>query len=198
MTMKQVQIKTDFEVKSFSATKVIFDDSDLVSVQVKCLFNEALIDTHFLFTFSVFNDLLRLSGQVGEDLQYMVSDKLLSNEPVPYIIELDSTRFVFTTCELSLSFLVADDCSCLSVENVKALSITEQAKNLKSNITFFRSAKLSTKQPQHAILNQLVDMYKYYEGLLELEVSEDYARSTAGLQNDFLYKLAYFAFQKVK
>ena len=88
--MKNVFVKAGFKIDAFSTSKIIFDDSDLVSMNVKCRVNNIFSETTLLFTFSKFNDLLRFSGAVGEIVQLKVSDKLLSNEEQPYVIDLSN------------------------------------------------------------------------------------------------------------
>jgi hypothetical protein len=104
--MKNTFVQTDFKIQAFEMKRVIFDDSDLVSMDVRCRIGDELMNTTLLFTFSRFNDLLRFSGESGEKLQLMVSDKLLRNEERPHIIE---ASLIFTACSISLSYLIADD-----------------------------------------------------------------------------------------
>ena len=122
--MKNTLVKTAFKVDAFSTSKIFFDESDLVSLNVKCRINNIFSETTLLFTFSKFNDLLRFSGVIGEKVQLKVSDKLLSNEEQPYIIDLINEQIVFTTCALELVYLLEGDCTCFCVEEITPLSFT--------------------------------------------------------------------------
>lgn len=190
--MQKTFVKTDFKVTAFSAINVIFDDSDLVSMRVKCRVGTQLIQTNLLFTFNKFNDLLRFSSVSGEELQLMVSDKLLGKDEPPYIIELPENKLVFTTCSLDVSYLIEGDETCFSVEEIMPLSLIQQAKNLQINVRDFSNVKL-----QQDILNRSLQeaaaQYRYYLGLLELQISEAAAREKAGLSNEKLFKIAYHA-----
>ena len=188
-------IKADFKIQAFEAKRIIFDDSDLVSVQVRCRREDTIISTTLLFTFSRFNDLLRFSGESGDRLQIIVSDKLLSNEEKPYVIDLAEKPIIFTSSMLELSYLIAEDNTCFSVEDVSPLSFLQQAKNLRNNIKDFQDVHLQNKNYLQHALQEIATMYRYYVGLKELNLQDSSAREKAGLQNEQLFKLAYFAAQ---
>jgi hypothetical protein len=192
--MKQASIEVDFKVQAFAMNKVVFDDSDLVSVSAKTRIGNELLDVTFLFTFSKFNDLLRFSGEVGEKLQLLVSDKLLSrSDERPYFIDLMENPLVFSVCQLNLSYLIEADKSCLGVEDVSPLSYLQQAKNLRSNIRDFNHVQLENKSQLNQALTEIAKMYRYYVGLKELNLNDNAAREKAGLQNDKLFKMAFCA-----
>jgi hypothetical protein len=191
--MKNTLVKTAFKVDAFSTSKIIFDETDLVSLNVKCRVNNIFSETTLLFTFSKFNDLLRFSGVVGEKVQLKVSDKLLSNEEQPYIIDLINEQIIFTTCALELVYLLEGDCTCFCVEEITPLSFLQQTKNLRTNMRDFHSVELKNDFQQNLTLIEFAQMYFYYKGLIELNISENAAREKAGLQNDKLFKMAYCA-----
>ncbi|MBK7762798.1 MAG: hypothetical protein IPI46_05415 [Bacteroidetes bacterium] len=189
----QTFIKPDFNIQAFSIERIIFDDSDLVSIDIHCRLLDKFTKTTLLFTFSKFNDLLRFSGSNGEKLQLMVSDKLLSNDEKPYILQLKDAELIFSTCALDISFLLADDASCFNVEEVSPLSYLQQAKNLRTNMQDFNSIRLDDKIAINHILKEIATMYRYYKGLKELNLNENAAREKSGLQNDKLFKIAFHA-----
>lgn len=195
--MKNTFVKADFNVHAFSASRIIFDDSDLVSMDIRCRVNETLMTTTLLFTFSRFNDLLRFSGEAGDTLQMMVSDKLLSNEEQPYIIDLQQSPIVFTSCMLELAYLIAEDDSCFSVEELHPISFLQQARMLRKNMRDFRTVQLANQVTPFQPLHEFATRYRYYKGLLELNLSEAAAREKAGLLNDKLFKMAYHAANQV-
>jgi hypothetical protein len=195
--MKDTFVKTDFKVTGFKCLNVIFDDSDLVSMRVSFRIQEQVINSCLLLSFSTFNDLLRFSGEAGETLQLKVSDKLLGNECSPYIIDLKEGPLVFTCCALEISYLIEGDQSCFSVEEVAPLSFLQQAKNLRNNIKDFTHVQLQQDKMLNHALQEMATMYRYYRGLLELNLSEEHAREKAGLQNDKLFKIAYHAAKKI-
>ncbi len=175
---------------SFRCTRIVFDDSDLVSLHTACRINQSVREVVLLFTFSLFNELLRFSGKSGEALQLAVSDKLWNKEETPYVIEFPENAPVFTTCQLRLSELVCGDYTCFSVDDLKPLSFVQRAKKMRSDIADFGYAGLE----QHEIMNQALlkaaAMYRYYNGLMELNISEASAREKAGLKNETLFKIA--------
>jgi hypothetical protein len=192
--MKQTFVTTDFNVQAFSISQVIFDDSDLVSLQVNCRIREKLMSTTFLFTFSKFNDLLRFSGDNGEKLQLLVSDKLLSqSNERPHIIDLSNQPLVFSICQLDMCYLIDGDDTCFSIEEVSPLSYIQQAKNLRNNIRDFNTVQLENKTQLNQALIEMASMYRYYLGLKELNLNDASAREKAGLQNEKLYKMAFCA-----
>ena len=125
----------------------------------------------------------------------MVSDKLLSNEERPYIIE---AGLMFTACSIELSFLIADDASCFSAEEIMPISFLQQAKNLRTNIKDFNNVHLDNKIQLNHALQEIATMYRYYLGLKELNLNETSAREKAGLSNEKLFKIAYHAAISVK
>lgn len=196
--MSNTFIKTEFKVQGFSCSRIIFDDSDLVSMDVMSRIEGQLKPTTFMFTFGKFNDLLRFAGESGEKLQLMVSDKLMSSEEKPYIIDLSEKPIVFTTCNLELSYLVAEDDTCFSVDDILPLSFIQQAKNLRSNMADFKDVSLHNETSLNLALKEVATLYRYYMGLKELNLTEEHAREKAGLRNEKLFKIAYHAAKTLK
>lgn len=195
--MKNTFVQTDFKIQAFRVNRMMFDDSDLVSMQVHCRINGVLKDSTFLFTFARFNDLMRFSGESGEKLQLAVSDCLLSGETGPFVIELNAEPVVFTTCCLHIAFLIQEDDSCFSVEELTPISFLQQAKNLRENIRDFSHVQLYKSQGLNQAMLEMATLYRYYAGLLELNLDENLAREKAGLQNEKLFKIAYYAAKSV-
>lgn len=191
--MNPVLVQTDFNIDAFLATQVIFDDSDLVSVTCQCRIQDELKQTTLLFTFSTFNDFLRHSGSAGARLQEIVCNKLLGNEQPPYLISLHDKPLVFVQCKLELAYLIAQNDSCLIVEAVRPISFLQQAQNLRRNIKDFGPMQLCMNEVVQHALDDLSDLYRFYVGLRELNVSEEAARGKAGLHNEKIFKLAYYA-----
>lgn len=198
LNMKNTFVQANFNIQAFEVKRVIFDDSDLVSMEVKCRIEDQLMNTTLLFTFSKFNDLLRFSGESGERLQLLVSDKLLSNEERPYIIDAGEQRLIFTACRIQLTYLIADDTSCFSADDIMPIPFLQQAKNLRINIKDFNDVHIDPKIQLNHALQEIATMYRYYIGLKELNLNEDSARAKAGLSNDKLFKLAYHAASESK
>jgi hypothetical protein len=191
--MQNTFVQTDFKMSAFKAHRIIFDDSDLVSMDVKCKIQEQWMHTTLLFSFRKFNDLLRFSGSTGEKLQLLVSDQLLFAKEQPYIIDVSTESYVFANCSLDLYYLIADDMSCFSVEEVTPIPYLQQIKNLRKNITDFAEIQLHNQSSLKNTLQEMASMYRYYVGLTELNLSETAAREKAGLSNEHLFKLAYHA-----
>ena len=171
----------------------MFDDSDLVSVQVQCRIGNELKDSTLLFCFSHFNDLLRFSGSSGDRLQMQVCDQLLGSGEQPYTVFPEAQYAVFTTCELKLSYLIEGDDSCLHVDELRPLSLIQQAKNVRAIYNDFKEVHIENRQSMNHSLREIASMYRYYAGLLELNLKESAAREKSGLQNDRLFRLAFQA-----
>lgn len=183
---------------SFMCHRVVFDQSDLVSLHTTCRIGHELKKTVLLFTFATFNDLLRFSGKSGEELQLAVSDKLLSAEETPYVIDLGSQGPVFTTCRLYLSELIQFDDSCYSVDDLFPMSFVQRARKIRLDIADFGKASLQQNDMVNHAMKKAAAMYRYYNGLLELNISEDAAREKAGLKNESLFKMAFQAAKTFK
>jgi hypothetical protein len=191
--MENTFVQTDFKMSAFKANRIIFDDSDLVSIDIKCKVNSQWMNTTLLFTFRKFNDLLRFSGSTGEKLQLLMSDKLLFAKEQPYVIDVESESFVFSNCQLDLYYIIAGDMSCFSVEEVTPVPYLQQIKNLRKNISDFTDVHIHHQTSLQNSLQEMAGMYRYYEGLKELNLSEEAAREKSGLLNEHLFKLAYHA-----
>jgi hypothetical protein len=191
--MTHTFVQAAFTIQAFEMTRLMFDDSDLVSMDIRCRIEGELIHSTLLFTFSTFNDLLRFSGETGERLQLLVCDKLLSNDSPPHRIEAGDAKMVFTTCAIKLSYLIAGDQTCFSAEEVTPISFLQQARNLQSNIRDFNAAQIYQMDTLHTALSEIATMYRYYLGLKELNLNEQSAREKAGLSNDKLFKIALHA-----
>jgi hypothetical protein len=174
--MQNTFVKTEFKMNAFKANRIIFDDSDLVSMEIKCKLDEKWIHTNLLFTFRKFNDLLRFSGTTGEK-----------------IIDVEKESFVFSNCSLELFYVIEKDLSCFSVEEVIPIPYLQQIKNLRKNIADFEDVHLHNRSSLNSALAEMASMYRYYKGLTELNLSELAAREKAGLLNEHLFKLAYHA-----
>lgn len=194
--MNRIFTQQNLYCSAFRIEQVIFDDGDLVSVNCTARLHETLSKTTLLFTFSVFNDFLRLSGESGSTLQQEVCNKLLGNEQPPYLISFHESPLLFINCILTLSQVVDGDETCYSVEGIQPLSFLQQALQLKHNIRDFGDVHLSPKNWLQNSFRDLASVYRYYTGLLELNVNDFSARSKAGLTNQKIFKLAYYAAQQ--
>ncbi len=191
--MTDTFIQVQEEIQALQLTQVIFDDSDLVSVKAKARLNNQLQDIDLLFSFKQFNDTLRYTGASGDALQDAMSEKLTSNDKSLYIIHLEEEKMVFTTCKFKVSILTQEDASTYCVDEVSPLSFFQQAKNLKANIRDFDMGKLEKKNALKDELLNIAKRYRYYKGLLTLNINEIEARRKSGLENDKLFQLAFMA-----
>lgn len=183
------------DIQALHISQIIFDESDLVSLKAEARMNGQLQSLNLLLTFRQFNDALRFSGQIGETLQLEISDKLASNDKSLYIINLQDKQVIFTTVSLKISPLTQEDENTYVVDEVLPLSFVQQAKNLKQNIRDFHQGKLEKNNMLKSELMRIAKMYRYYRGLLSLNINEQEARRHAGLENDKLFQLAFMASQ---
>lgn len=183
------------DIQALHISQIIFDESDLVSLKAEARMNGQLQSLNLLLTFRQFNDALRFSGQIGETLQLEISDKLASNDKSLYIINLQDKKVIFTTVSLKISLLTQEDENTYVVDEVLPLSFVQQAKNLKQNIRDFHQGKLEKNNMLKSELMRIAKMYRYYRGLLSLNINEQEARRHAGLENDKLFQLAFMASQ---
>ena len=193
--MTQTFIPQQEEIQAMQMQQIIFDDSDLVSLKVAARIDGHMRQICLLLTFRQFNDLLRFTGQIGEALQLEISDKLAHNEKSLYIMDLEDKKVIFTTVTLQTSLLTQEDADTYVVDEVQPLSFVQQAKNLKQNIRDFHKGKLEKNSLLKSELLRIAKMYRYYRGLLSLNVNEQEARKHAGLENDKLFRLAFMASQ---
>ncbi len=191
--MTQTFIPQQEEIQSLRLLQIIFDDSDLVSLKATVRINDELTNVDLLLSFQEFNDVLRFTGEVGEELQLEISDKLGSNDKSLYVIDLTKKEVVFTTVKIKISLLTEQDEKTFVVDEIAPLSFLQQAKNLKNNIRDFHKGKLQNNKMLKSELLRISKMYRYYRGLLTLNIKEEEARKHAGLENDKLFQLAFIA-----
>ena len=181
------------EIQALQINQIIFDDSDLVSLKAQVRIENLIREMDLLLSFQQFNDMLRFTGQIGEDLQLEISDKLSSNDKNLYVIDLSSKTVTFTTVKLKISLLTEEDQKTYVVDEILPLSFLQQARNLKKNIRDFEMGKLENNKMLKSELLRIAKMYRYYKGLLTLNINEQEARRHAGLENDKLFQLAFIA-----
>jgi hypothetical protein len=181
------------EIQALHITQIIFDDSDLVSLKAECRISGLIRSLDLLLSFKQFNDMLRFTGQAGEEIQLEISDKLNSNDKNLYVIDLSSKSVVFTTVRLNISLLTEEDNNTYVVDDLQPLSFLQQAKNLKKNIRDFDMGLLENNRLLKSELLRIAKMYRYYKGLLTLNINDTEARKHAGLENDKLFQLAFMA-----
>lgn len=191
--MTHTFIEKKEEIQALQILQIIFDDSDLVSLKAKVRGSNQIQAMDLLLSFQQFNDMLRFIGQLGEDLQLEISDKLNTNDKNLYVIDLSAKDVVFTTVKLKVSLLTTEDENTYVVDDLQPLSFLQQAKNLKMNIRDFEMGKLENNRNLKSELLRIAKMYRYYKGLLTLNINELEARRHAGLENDKLFQLAYIA-----
>jgi hypothetical protein len=196
---------TNLEITGFSATHIIFDDSNYATLWAKCAINNILQDVHLVFSFAQLNDLMRFNGQQGEDILLAMIDEMMTSKTPPYLIDLKKVlglEPVFTTCKITLDELEftpsLKDKNCYIVADLHPINIVQQAKNLLEHARNFEMPKTSIAINKILIKNtsllQLKDMYKYYLGLIELDIKDDAAKEKANLLDDRLFAMAQNAF----
>ncbi len=191
--MTQTFIPKKEEIQAFQIDQIIFDDSDLVSLKAHVRIENVIRPMDLLLSFKQFNDMLRFTGKIGEDLQLEISDKLNTNDKNLYVIDVSDKTVVFTTVKLKISLLTERDQATYVVDEIQPLSFLQQAKNLKKNIRDFEMGKLENNKMLKSELLRIAKMYRYYKGLLTLNINEQEARKHAGLENDKLFQLAFIA-----
>ncbi len=194
--MKKIATTSNFYIEVFKINRIIFDDTDVVSVDIKSKIQNEWIETTLLFDFAIFNDLMRHGGIMGEKLAYKMSDKLFSSEQKPYILQLENEEIIISSCRLKLNQIMVSNMSCYYVETVSPLPYLYQLKNLRKNITDFSNIDLKPQNTINATIKELAKSYVYFLALKELNLTETAAREKAGLQNEYLFKLSYQAYKK--
>jgi hypothetical protein len=205
MTTPIVSTANQFEITGFSASHIIFDESNYATVWAKCKIDHQLQDVHLVFDFENLNDLLRFSGDNGEKILLRMIDEMMNAKQPPYILDTKSIfgkEAVFTCCKLSISKLESQDAAlrgeniaCYLVNNIMPISIVQQAKNLIHHVKDFDNTVMINNQIMNVCVSQLQEMYKYYLGLIELDINDDSARERAQLSNPQLYQMAMQAYK---
>jgi hypothetical protein len=203
--MKTNTATPDFDINGFSATHIIFDNSNYATIWAKCRIANKLQEVHFVMSFDKLNDLMRFSGVNGEKIiLHMVDQMMLSTAP-PYMIALKdviSAEVAFTAVRLKvtatdmISPSQAYISDCLFVEEVWPINIIQQAKNLAQHTKDFKNLNIVSDAVLQTSLLQLKDMYGFYLGLMELDIAETSCRNKASLSDDRLFAMAKSSWEK--
>ncbi|MCC6448905.1 MAG: hypothetical protein IT215_09515 [Chitinophagaceae bacterium] len=86
--------------------------------------------------------------------------------------------------------------NCFYVETISPLSYLYQVRNLRKNISDFSSIHLKPNNSFNTTIQELSRLYTYYIALKELNLTDAAAREKSGLQNEYLFKLSYQAYNK--
>jgi hypothetical protein len=188
----------EFDINGFTASHLIFDQSHYATIWAKCRFNGKLQEMHLIVSFEKLNDILRFSGKKGEEILLAMVDKMMLNTAPPYMLdfkELLGTDAIFTNIKLKVNEVSNDnilstDAKCCLINEVWPINIIEQAKNLEQHGKDFQSTAILSESLMIQSMHQLADRYLYYLGLLELELSEEAAKSRAQLSDIRLFVMA--------
>jgi hypothetical protein len=203
--MKTNTATPDFDINGFSATHIIFDNSNYATIWAKCRIANKLQEVHFVMSFDKLNDLMRFSGVHGEKILLRMVDEMMQCAEPPYMIafkDIITTEVAFTAVRLKVSATnmispsQAFTNDCLFVEEVWPINIIQQAKNLVQHAKDFKSITVVSDAVLHTSLMQLKDMYGFYLGLLELDIAETACRNKASLTDDRLFAMAKSSWEK--
>jgi hypothetical protein len=200
--MKQVtNAPHEFYINGVQIEKIIFDDTDFVSVQVKARLNQNLQHLHLLLTIDKFNDWMRFNGNKGEQIILAMVDAMMAANQPPYVLhikEMLGNQTAFTTCKLSLQKIEDTNtiASCFIVYDIHPINIIQQGKNLTQHLKDFGTVEVNNAHLLHNGFTQLSEQYKYYLGLLELDIKESAARHKSALIDDRLFAMAKSAYQQ--
>jgi hypothetical protein len=187
----------NFEITGFSASHIIFDKSNYVTLWAKCKLHSQLTNVHLIFTYNQLNDLMRFNGEQGEQILLAMIDEMMTAKQPPYMLDLKKTlgkEPVFTTCKLTLSPMLLQASkgneACYLVADIWPINIIQQAKNLIQHAHDFDVPPAINRSLINTSLNQLKEMYNYYLGLLELDIRDEAAREKANLHDVHLFEMA--------
>ncbi len=189
----------DFVITGVQLKKIVFDDSDIISVWVNARVQDSIKFIHLLFSMHQLNDWMRFSGEKGEKTIISMADIMMQSNNPPYVLDIEKLLLndnVFTTCKLSVQNLNTNgETLCFVVYDVMPINIIQQSKNMATHIKDFGSADKLNSKILHQGFSQLCEQFKYYLGLLELDIKDIAARHKANLQDERMFFMAKNAYQ---
>jgi hypothetical protein len=203
--MKASIITPEFHINGFSATHIIFDNSNFATIKAKCRIDNQLQHVHFILSFDKLNDIMRFSGENGEKILLSMVDEMMCKSDPPYTVVLKDVLGVecaFTSIRLKISSNFTQDMHTMQeanyfiVEEVWPINIIQQAKNLAQHTKDFSNINVVSKGVLQTSLGQLKNMYQFYLGLLELDIAENACRLKANLLDDRLFAMAKNSWEK--
>jgi hypothetical protein len=205
--MKTTIATPEFDINGFSATHIIFDDSNYATIWAKCRVDNVLQDVHLIIGFDKLNDLMRFSGANGEKIVLSMVDEMMHRTNPPYRIALKdvvgadvaftSVRLKVSNSTIAFATPTSTAAICLYVQEVWPINIIQQAKNLPQHATDFKNIHIVSDAVLHTSMLQLKEQYNFYLGLLELDITEASSRAKANLADDRLFAMAKSSWEKM-
>jgi hypothetical protein len=201
--MKTTIATPEFDINGFSATHIIFDDSNYATIWAKCRVANVLQDVHLMIGFDKLNDLMRFSGANGEKIVLSMVDEMMHKTTPPYKIALKDiigSDVAFTSVRLQVSTVklttMPANTVCLYVQEIWPINIIQQAKNLAQHTHDFKNIRIVSDAVIQTSMLQLKEQYGFYLGLLELDITDASCRAKANLSDDRLFAMAKSSWEK--
>ncbi len=192
----QEKITKARELDHIGIDHILFDHSEWVTLWGFVLKKGRKINKDYLISFEQFNELLRLSGEEGEQIQMLMVEKMESGIEEPSIIHLKEMighSAFFNRCSLKITPTWTDpkdgerkQTNCLFIENVYPPK-GNKPKNLPKHAQL-RQSLLSCE-------TELATAYQLYLDYIELDLNDEDALSLAELEDDLKFKIAYLAWE---
>ena len=204
MVMNQVNTTTAItQMQAISIGQIIMDDSNYLTLWGQVLQDDVWYPCDFVTTYEVMNTMLRFGQDKHDAVQMTIVKKLEDMRRIPDIIDLEAelgTAVVFD----NLIFYMRRPClqqddnweayadeECYYIERVIQMPIVPVPPTLPP------AARLQGEdnEKMEYCIQLLHDAYNLYLGFIEIELGDEAARMKAGLENDYKFSMAYYAWQ---
>lgn len=177
--------------------EIIFDHSEWVTLWGFKLEKGKKVELHFLTDFQTLNKLLRLSGEEGDEIQMHLVSQMEQGIGNPSILDLEKlcgkpAFFNRIVLEISPTWKagkegeLTEDKTCLSID-----AVYPQPRKDKKSIALQTQYKKSLLHCEELLANA----YALYLGYLELGMEEERALEMSELEDDFKFRMAYYAWK---
>lgn len=182
------------EITAIYVSQVIFDRSEWVSIWGSVDTDKGKRKMDFVTDFDTLNQLLRFSGQAGDDIQMHLVDKLEGELQEPSVVDLENlygSPLLLNGCRLKVYHPREQDARGQWTTDRKCLFIDEVMPLLEKK-TIVKIRKNLYRENLEKCLELLSTSYEVYLGFLEIGLDEDAARQKSELADDTKFKMAYY------
>lgn len=152
----------------------------------------------FVTDFETLNQLLRLSGKTGDDIQMHLVEKMEGEWVEPMVVDIESIYgrpLLLDRCRLKVYHPQEEDAEGRLTVDKNCLFIDEALPLLEKK-TIVKVRKNLYRENLDKCLQLLASAYKLYLGYVELELDEATARQKAELEDDLKFRTAFYAWKQ--
>ncbi|HVB04134.1 MAG TPA: hypothetical protein VNE41_10510 [Chitinophagaceae bacterium] len=196
--MKKLYEPRLLEIRGITVRQIVIDQTEWVTLWGCVSVEQKKNKMNFMLEFDILNKLLRYNGEVGDEIQMLLVERLEGGVKGPQVLDL----------EAMFGMAAVLDCCPVKVyhpqQEVRPGQWQEDPKSLVVDEVILPGVK---KQPAdertlyrrnfNKCIRLLVISYRLYLGYLELDFNQEEAQEKADLQDSVKFRMAYYAWKSI-